>query len=56
MQLYGPAATRSIAPNRAPRIEQIGEGNKLNDLIAPWGKQTPRLTFIDTRNLTLGTD
>jgi lysophospholipase L1-like esterase len=38
------------------REKQIDEGNKLNDLIAAWVKKQTRITYIDTRDLTLDKD
>ena len=38
------------------RETQIDEGNKLNDLIAAWAKTQTRITYIDTRDLTLDKD
>lgn len=38
------------------RIEQIAEGNKLNDLVAEWCKTQKGLTYIDTRDMSLGAD
>ena len=38
------------------REKQIDEGNKLNDLIAAWVKEQTRITYIDTRDLTLDKD
>ncbi len=35
------------------RLEQVGAGNKLNDLIAAYCKTVPGLTYIEGRDLTL---
>jgi lysophospholipase L1-like esterase len=38
------------------RLKQVAEGNKLNDLIAAYCKENTGLTYIDCKDLTLGSD
>jgi lysophospholipase L1-like esterase len=38
------------------RVNQIAEGNKLNDLIAAWANDVPDVHYIETRTSTLGPD
>lgn len=50
-----PIAFIGLSPT-IKRIEQIEEGNKLNDLVAAWCKTQKGLTYIDTRDMSLGAD
>lgn len=50
-----PIAFIGLSPT-IKRIEQIDEGNKLNDLVAAWCKTQKGLTYIDTRDMSLGSD
>lgn len=50
-----PIAFIGLSPT-IKRIEQIAEGNKLNDLVAAWCKTQKDLIYIDTRDMSLGSD
>lgn len=50
-----PVACIGLSPT-IKREKQIAEGNKLNDLIAAWCKDQTGVTYIDTRDSTLGPD